>query len=87
VVLITSLFFIFAIGMVVRTHRKRPTTGIEGMVGEKGEVYKTLNPEGTIKVHGEFWKAVSDQTLKKGRKVEVLEVDRNTMQIKVKPIK
>jgi len=87
VVLITSLFFIFAISMVVRTHRKKPTTGIEGMVGEKGEVFKTLNPQGTVKVHGEFWKAISDQNLKKGQSVEVLEVDRNTLQIKVKPSK
>ncbi len=87
VVLITSLFFIFAISMVVRTHRKKPTTGIEGMVGEKGEVFKTLNPDGTVKVHGEFWKAYSDQTIKKGQIVEVLEVDRKTLKLKVKPSK
>jgi len=87
VVLTSSLFFILLIGMVVRTHRKRPTTGIEGMKGEIGEVYKTLNPQGTIRVHGEFWKAICDHTIKKGQRVEVLEVDRKTLLLKVKSIK
>ncbi len=87
VVLITTLFFVFLVTLVVRTYRKKPATGVEGMAGEKGEVYKPLNPQGTIKVHGEFWKAVSDSPVKKGQRVEVLEVDNDTLLLKVKPIK
>ncbi len=87
VVLITTLFFVFLVTLVVRTYRKKPTTGVEGMAGEKGEVYKALNPQGTIKVHGEFWKAESEQPIKKGQRVEVQEVDRETLLLKVKPIK
>ena len=87
VVLITTLFFVLLVSLVVRTYRKKPTTGVEGMAGEIGEVYKTLNPQGTIKVHGEFWKAICDQTQKKGQRVEVVEVDKKTLLLKVKPIK
>lgn len=87
VVVITTLFFVFLVGLVVRAYRKKPTTGVEGMAGEIGEVYKTLNPQGTIKVHGEFWKAVSDSPVKKGGRVEVLEADRESLLLKVKPIK
>ena len=87
VVLITTLFFVFLVTLVVRTYRKKPTTGVEGMKGEIGEVYKALNQQGTIKVHGEFWKAVSDSPVKKGQRVEVLEVDQKTLLLKVKPIK
>ncbi|WP_457565494.1 NfeD family protein [Caldithrix abyssi] len=87
VVTLSVLFFVFAIGMAIRTHRKKPTTGDAGLIGEIGEVYKPLNPEGTIKVHGEYWKAVSDEPCKKGQKVEVVEFNRNTLVLKVKPVK
>ena len=86
VVVISILFFVFAMGMVVRTHKKKPTTGMAGMIGEIGEVYKTLNPEGTIKIHGEFWKAFSDQTVSKGKKVKVIEYDSDKLRLKVKII-
>ena len=85
VVLITSLFFIFAVGMIMRTHRKKATTGRSGMLGEKGLVFTALNPEGKVKIHGEFWKALSDKPIKKGQRVEVLEVDQESLTLKVKP--
>ncbi len=86
VVIITVLFFVFAIGMAIRTHRTKPQTGAVGMIGEVGEVYKTLNPEGTIKIHGEFWKAVSDSNIPKGKKVKVVEYEGETLKLKVEPL-
>ncbi len=86
VVLLTTLFFVFAVGMAIRTHRTKPTTGSIGMIGETGEVYKALNPYGTVKIHGEFWKAVSDQSIKKGKRVKVIAVDKEKLELKVKPI-
>lgn len=87
VVVMVTLFFVFAIGLAVRAQKKQPRTGREGMVGEQGEVFKALNPKGTVKIHGEFWKAVSDEPIKKGTKVEVTEVDPASLEIKVKPAK
>ncbi|MFQ5823824.1 MAG: nodulation protein NfeD [bacterium] len=71
----TAAFFIFAIGMVVKTHRTKVTTGIQGIVGEKGVAQTKISPEGNVKVHGEIWKAFSDNTIKKGEKIRVVSVD------------
>ena len=86
VVTLTALFFIFAVGMAVRTHRKKPTTGQEGMIGEIGEVYKKLDPSGTVIIHGEYWKAYSDASVNKGQKVKVIECDDKHLTIKVEAI-
>ena len=86
VVTLTALFFIFAVGMAVRTHRKKPTTGQEGMIGEIGEVYKKLDPNGTVIIHGEYWKAYSDASVNKGQKVKVIECDDKHLTIKVEAI-
>ncbi len=86
VVILSVLFFVFVIGMAIKTYRKKPTTGLVGMIGEEGVVFKALNPEGTVKIHGEFWKAVSEVPCKKGQRVKVVEADKETLKLKVVPI-
>lgn len=77
VTLTTSAFFIFAIGMAVRTHRKKVTTGQEGIVDEVGLAVNTIDPEeeGLVRIHGEYWKAASDVKIKKNEKIKVIRVD------------
>lgn len=84
VVAFTAAFFIFAIGMAVKTHRTKVTTGIEGIVGEKGFAQTKISPEGNVDVHGEIWKAFSDNTIKKGEKIRVVAVER--LRLKVEKI-
>jgi membrane-bound serine protease (ClpP class) len=81
-----SAFFIFAIGMTYRAQKMKPTTGKEGLIGERGNVIGALNPEGTIEVHGEIWNANADEKIKKGQKVEIIEVDSKHLVVKVKPV-
>jgi len=81
-----TLFFIFAIGFALRAYRKKPSTGKEGLVGEEGITIVALSPTGQIEIHGEIWKAVSDQKIKKGQQVIVEEVDSQHLRLKVKPI-
>jgi membrane-bound serine protease (ClpP class) len=83
----TTLFFLFAIGLALRTFRKKPTTGKEGLVGEEGIVIEDLKPMGVIEVHGEIWKAIAENRIKKGQTVQVEEVDSKHLRLKVKPIK
>ena len=52
-----SLFFLLIIQAVVRAHRRRPTTGLVGLVGETGVAKTSLDPEGTVLVEGELWQA------------------------------
>lgn len=81
VVLFTAVFFIFAFSMAFKTHRKKVTTGREGIVGEVGVAQTAIAPEGMVKVHGEFWKAVSDTPIKKGERIRVLSVDHLTLKV------
>lgn len=75
VTLTTSAFFIFAIGMAIRTSRQKVTTGKEGIIEESGIAVTNIDPEGQVKIHGEYWNAVSDEKIKKNEKVKVLHVD------------
>lgn len=75
VVAVTAAFFIFAFGMAFKTYRKKVTTGNEGIIGESGIAQSRISPEGNVKVHGEIWKAISDELIKKGEKVRIVSVD------------
>ncbi len=83
-VLVSAAFFIFAVTMAIKARLKKPTTGTEGLVGEIGVAAMALTPEGKISVHGEFWNAISDQTIERGERVQVIEV--NHLKLKVKKI-
>lgn len=73
--LFTALFFALLITLAIKGQKRKPTSGAEGMVGEIGEVLQPLQPGGTIKVHGETWKAQSvTGVIEGGRKVRVKEV-------------
>ncbi|RMF69550.1 MAG: nodulation protein NfeD [Calditrichaeota bacterium] len=75
VVALTAAFFLFAFGMAFKTHRKKVTTGPEGITGEIGVAQTKIAPEGTVSVHGEIWKAFSDEPIKKGEKIRVRGVE------------
>jgi membrane-bound serine protease (ClpP class) len=81
-VLVTSGFFIFAMTMAIRARLKKPTTGLEGLIGETGIVAIPLSPEGKLSVHGEFWNAVSDQPIEKGEKAKVIGVTHLKLRVK-----
>lgn len=70
-VAVTALFFTFALSMAVRAHRRKPTTGIEGLIGEVGVVQSRIAPEGEVFLQGEIWMAVSDQVIEEGEEVVV----------------
>jgi membrane-bound serine protease (ClpP class) len=72
VVLFTTAFFLFAIGFGIKAQNRKPTTGIEGIVGEIGETLGDLDPGGQIRVHGELWNAESlEGFIGRGTKVKV----------------
>jgi len=64
--------------LVIRSQRRKPSLGSEGLVGEIGDVKQQIAPgssRGKIFVHGEYWNAVADQTIEVGTRVEVVRVD------------
>ena len=69
---VTSLFFLFVIGMGLRAQRLKPFTGAEAMIGETGFSKEELNPLGMVFVHGELWQAESVAgAINKGDKIRV----------------
>jgi membrane-bound serine protease (ClpP class) len=86
VTLTTAAFFIFALGMALKAKLRKPTTGKEGLIGEIGVALTRIAPgsEGQVKVHGEIWTAWSDQSIRKGQKVRVVEVQ--GLSVKVEPV-
>jgi membrane-bound serine protease (ClpP class) len=65
--------FVLAVSyLVFRSQQSRPSLGMEGLVGEIGEVKSKLSPSGKIFVHGEHWNARADGDVEVGEKVEVI---------------
>lgn len=83
-VLVTSAFFVFAMTMAIRARLTKPTTGMEGLVGETGTASTPIAPEGKVAIHGEIWDVVSDQNIERGEKVQVFGVV--NLKLKVKKI-
>ena len=83
-VLLTLLFFLFVIGLAVKAQRKPAITGSEGIVGESGVVTKAVDPVGMVQVHGEYWKARSDENLAEKTEITVVGLDKEHLILQVK---
>jgi membrane-bound serine protease (ClpP class) len=74
-VVLTVLFFLFAVTMGVRAQRRKPTTGREGLIGMVGTAHTDLTPRGVVILHGEYWQAECDEPVAHGEAVRVTSVD------------
>jgi membrane-bound serine protease (ClpP class) len=75
VVIIVAGFVILLLTLGVRAQFRKRATGSEGIIGEIGTARTDIKSDrGTVFVHGEFWNAVSKQTIKKGQRVKVVAV-------------
>jgi len=81
-VIVSAGFFTFAVTKAIRARLQKPTTGIEGLVGEIGIAVTDIGPEGKVLVHGEYWNAFSDERIEKDQKVEVIRVKNLNLQVK-----
>jgi membrane-bound serine protease (ClpP class) len=83
-VLVSAAFFIFAVTKAINARLRKPTTGMEGLIGEMGIASTPISPEGKVSIHGEFWNAVSDQnqTIDKGDRIQVIGVVNLKLRVK-----
>jgi membrane-bound serine protease (ClpP class) len=65
-------FFIIIAFLAFRAYRRKPTSGMEGLIGETGVVEERIAPVGLIFAHGEYWKATSTEVAEQGEKVRVI---------------
>jgi membrane-bound serine protease (ClpP class) len=83
-VLVTTLFFFLTIRLALKAQRRKPVTGAEGLIGLEGKAKTDINNEGLVFVHGEIWKAWSDEPIKAGEKVIVEKVENLKLKVKRK---
>jgi len=58
--------------LVFKSQKLTQTTGMDGLIGEIGEVRVKLGPAGKVFVHGEYWNAEADAEIGVGEKIEVI---------------
>ena len=83
-VLATTVFAVWVVTLTIRAHRRKPVTGREGLIGEKGRAETEINPEGKVFVLGEYWDAFSDEQITPGEKIEVMDLE--GLRVKVKKL-
>lgn len=71
--------------LVFRSQKSKPSLGVEGLIGEIGEVRGKLTPRGKVFVHGEYWNAQAEGEIDVGEKVKVVGYD-DGMCLKVRPV-
>ena len=81
-VILTALFFFVTIRLAVKAYRRKPSTGVEGLVGLEGKAKTDIHKEGTVFVHGELWKAWSDEPIKSGENIIVEKVDHLRLKVR-----
>lgn len=62
---------VFLMRLVLRAHARKVTTGAQGLVGALAVARTALTPEGTVRVHGEIWRARSGTPVAAGESVRV----------------
>jgi len=73
--------------VVLRERRRHAQTGSEGLLGEIGEVREAIAPggHGRVFVHGEHWRAVSDEPLGVGTRARVTAVRGLEIEVRREP--
>jgi membrane-bound serine protease (ClpP class) len=70
--------------LVFRSQKAKPTLGMEGLIGEIGEVRAKLSPSGKVFVHGEYWNAQTqaDAQIDVGERVQIVGYDGMNLKVK-----
>ncbi|MFH1312857.1 MAG: nodulation protein NfeD [Candidatus Eisenbacteria bacterium] len=71
-VIATAAFFALAVGAGLRAQRRKPATGMEGLIGERGVATTDIDRTGQAFIHGELWTVASSERIAKGDEVVVV---------------
>ncbi|MES9919446.1 MAG: NfeD family protein [Candidatus Thiodiazotropha sp.] len=79
----SAFLMVFVIGMVIKSRHRPVVSGREEMLTSEGIVMEDFTGEGDIRVHGEVWRAHSEQPLQKDQLVQI--TGRDGLVLKVIP--
>ncbi len=76
IALVMGGFFAFILAKVLGAQKRAPTTGMEALIGAMAEVRTPLNPDGSVFLNGELWRARSDDRseIPAGTLVEIIAI-------------
>jgi membrane-bound serine protease (ClpP class) len=80
----TAGLFLFVVGTAVRSLRRKPVSGREGLLGAIGTVKARIDPVGTVFVQGTLWSARSTVPIETDVTVRVIGVE--GLRLTVEPI-
>jgi membrane-bound serine protease (ClpP class) len=76
-------FLIFALGMLLRAHRRPVVTGREQMIGASGEALEDFEGEGWARVRGESWRVRAPGAVRRGDRVRVTAMEGLVLTVEV----
>jgi membrane-bound serine protease (ClpP class) len=81
-----AIIAVFLMRLVLRSRSWKQSVGKEELLGEQGVVVEPLaaNTEGLIRIHGELWRAISENDVPPGHLVKVLRIE--GLQLYVEPL-
>jgi len=72
----TTGLLAFILPMIIKSQKRKASSGVESLIGASGETKTDLAPKGMVHVSGEDWYAESlEGTIKNGEKVKIVSVD------------
>ncbi|MBV9406779.1 MAG: hypothetical protein JO211_15640, partial [Acidobacteriaceae bacterium] len=77
-----GMITIFLGVLAMRARNTKKLTGMEALVGETGVSRTVIDPEGTVFVHGEYWKARSPDAIAPGERVLVDRIDNRVLVVR-----
>ena len=82
-----TAFFTFVVAAIVRSHRRRPSTGMESLLGQIGKAKTALDPAGMVLIDGALWKAIAEtDTIAQDELIEVVGVHGLTLVVRPRPV-
>lgn len=80
--LVTTLFFLFVVGMGLKAQRAKPSMGGSALVGRSGTALTDINPQGRVQIAGESWRAISNnEKISRGTEIIVTDVKGLTLHV------
>jgi len=80
----TVAFFVFALALAVKARLRKPTTGVEGLIGQIGTAREAFETEGMVYLLGEYWSARTSAPVPAKGHVQV--TGKEGMVLLVKPV-
>ncbi|MCL1048863.1 nodulation protein NfeD [Shewanella abyssi] len=72
---VSILFFVFALGYILRMRNNAVVSGQEAIIGADATVIDDFDGQGFVFLNGERWNAISPQKLTKGQTVTIIEIN------------